>query len=169
MRDTLEPWTHMKQTRESVLLAIALLIVACRLSVAEDPVYPGATWPRQTPADAGLDIEQLDAFRDFVGGRGCIVGQGHMVYSWGDASRRGDVASAAKPWYAHFLFKAIEDGRIPSLDETIVRWEPRLNDINPDLDYKDRKITWRHCANQTSCYQLIEEPLASGAEAERVS
>ena len=25
---------------------------------------------------------------------------------------RGDVASAAKPWYSHFLFQALEDGKI---------------------------------------------------------
>ena len=139
-------------------IAIGVLIVWCRFSIADDAVYPGATWAEQTSAEAGLDAEQLNAFRNFVGGRGCIVRHGYMVYSWGDASRGGDVASAAKPWYAHFLFRAVEDGRIPSLDEKIVRWEPRLNDINPDLDYKDRDITWRHCANQTSCYQLIEKP-----------
>lgn len=141
-----------------ILFGIAALSASCGIAAADDPVYPGSSWAEQSPADAGLDVARLNQFRDFVGGRGCVVRHGYMVYTWGDAARRGDVASAAKPWYTHFLIKALEDGKIDSLDERIVRWEPRLNDINPDLDHKDRLITWRHCANQISCYQLVEKP-----------
>ncbi|MHC4542559.1 MAG: serine hydrolase domain-containing protein [Planctomycetota bacterium] len=81
-----------------------------------------------------------------------------MVYAWGDATRRRDVASAAKPVYSHFLFKALEEGKISSLDEHANKWESRLNEINKDLGYKDRGITWRHFANQISCYGLAEPP-----------
>lgn len=80
------------------------------------------------------------------------------MYSWGDPTRREDVASAAKPVYAHFLFQALEDGRIAGLDEAVVTWETRLRAINGALGYKDREITWRHLANQTSCYQVAERP-----------
>jgi hypothetical protein len=73
-------------------------------------------------------------------------------------AKRADVASASKPWYTHFLLKALEDGRIPSLDERLVRWEPRLEAINRQLGHKDRAITWRHVANQTSCYGVAEAP-----------
>jgi len=41
-----------------------------------------------------------------------------------------DVASACKPVFVHFLFKAIEEGRIPDLDAPVVRWEPRLKGLN---------------------------------------
>jgi len=121
-------------------------------------VFPGQTWATRTPAQVGMNIAKLKAFSTFVGGRGCVVRHGYMVYSWGDVGRRADVASACKPFYSHFLFKAIEDGKIQSVDQPVVRWEPRLGQINKDLGYKDRKIRWRDLANQTSCYQLVETP-----------
>jgi hypothetical protein len=68
------------------------------------------------------------------------------------------VASACKPFFSHFLFKALEDGRIPSLDEKVVKYEPRLGELNAALGHKDRDITWRHLATQTSCYQVSERP-----------
>jgi len=92
-------------------------------------VYPGVSWERRVPEDVGLSRAKLDAFRDIVGGRGCVVRHGYMVYTWGNVSKRGDIASAAKPWYSHFLFKALEDGKIPSLDQKVVEWEPLLNDL----------------------------------------
>ena len=82
-------------------------------------VYPGSTWETKTPAEVGMDAAKLDAFGDFVSGRGCVVRYGYMVYTWGDVSKRADVASAAKPWYSHFLFKALEEGKIASLDEKL--------------------------------------------------
>jgi len=121
-------------------------------------MYPGDTWERTSPSEAGLQEAGLDYLRQYLGGRGCVVRRGRMVYTWGDYRKRGDVASAAKPWYAHFLFKAVEEGRIPDLDEPVSRWEPRLNEINESLGGKDRAITWRHLANQTSCYGVREAP-----------
>jgi hypothetical protein len=56
---------------------------------------------------------------------------------WGDVSRRADVASACKPFFSHFLFRAVEDGKIESVDERAVRWEPRLKQINRELGFKD--------------------------------
>jgi CubicO group peptidase (beta-lactamase class C family) len=139
-----------------------MLVAVCALksvsALGDGAVFPGKTWATRTPAEVGLDAARLQAFSRFVGGRGCVARHGYLVYSWGDASRRADVASAAKPLYAHFLFQALEDGKIDSLDETVVRWEPRLKKINKDLDFKDAQITWRHFANQTSCYQLVETP-----------
>ena len=131
---------------------------AASSGVGIEPVYPGERWLRKRPEEVGLDRGKLDEFRDYVGGRGCVVRYGYLVYTWGDFTRRGDVASAAKPVYAHFLFKALELGKIPSLDERVVRYEPRLADLNPDLGYKDREITWRHLVTQTSCYGVTERP-----------
>jgi len=135
-------------------------LVTCHLATtsAAETVYPGKTWAAKTPAEVGLNAEGLKEFGRFVGGRGCVIRHGFMVYTWGDVGRRADVASAAKPLYSHFLFKAVEDGRIESLDEKVVRWESRLSEINGAIGHKDRAIAWRHMANQTSCYQLLEKP-----------
>jgi len=122
------------------------------------PVYPGTEWTTKRPEQAGLDVKKLKELSDYAGGFGCVVRHGYMVYTWGDAGRRNDVASAAKPLYAHFLFKAVEDGKISSFDEHVSKWEPRLNMINKNLGYKDSGITWRHFANQISCYGLAEAP-----------
>ena len=122
------------------------------------PVYPGKEWAIKTPEQVGMNVEKLKELSDYAGGFGCVVRHGYMVYTWGDASRRKDVASAAKPLYSHFLFKAIEDGKISSLNERVSKWEQRLNRINKNLGYKDRNIKWRHIGNQISCYGLAEAP-----------
>ncbi|MHB9006586.1 MAG: nucleoside hydrolase-like domain-containing protein [Limisphaerales bacterium] len=115
-------------------------------------------WPEADAADVGLDAARLRAFSEFVGGRGCVARHGRLVFSWGDTRKAGDVASAAKPVFSHFLFKAVEDGRIPSLEERVARWEPRLAALNESLGHKDAGITWRHLANQTSGYGVAERP-----------
>jgi CubicO group peptidase (beta-lactamase class C family) len=140
------------------LLIILFLDVAHIGAVETGPVYPGKEWATKKPEQVGLNVDKLRELADYSGGFGCVVWHGYMVYTWGDASRRKDVASAAKPLYAHFLFKAVEDGRIFSLDEPLYKWQPKLNHINKDLHYKDRGIRWRHCANQISCYGLTEAP-----------
>ena len=145
------------------MLLAGLFLYTCtsviKIWANETPsVYPGKEWTIKEPEEVGLDAENLREISDYAGGSGCIVRYGYMVYTWGDASRRRDIASAAKPFYTHFLFKALEDGKISGLYERVNTWEPRLNQINKDLGYKDRNITWRHLANQISCYGLVEAP-----------
>lgn len=143
------------------MLIVGLLICAGAAELRADQaeqVYPGKEWATRKPEQVGLDGKKLKELSDYAGGFGCVVRHGFMVYTWGDAGRRKDVASAAKPLYAHFLFKALEDAKISSLDERAAKWEPRLNEINKDLGCKDRNITWRHFANQISCYGLVEAP-----------
>ncbi|MCZ7599421.1 MAG: serine hydrolase [Gammaproteobacteria bacterium] len=122
---------------------LSALALACLL--------PAAPWPTATPEEVGLRPLALEAFSRYVGGRGCLVRHGRMVYTWGDATTPGDVASAAKPVYAHFLFKALEQGRIASVDGAVAALEPRLSGA-------DAGITWRHLATQTSCYGVAEAP-----------
>ncbi len=62
---------------------------------------------------------------------------------------------------SHFLLRALETGIVPDLDQPVVEWEPRLGGINAALGHKDRAITWRHLANQTSCYGVTESPGAA--------
>lgn len=133
-------------------------LVLCISGVASGAVYPGTEWATKAPGDVGLNAERLRAFSEYAGGFGCVVRHGCMVYAWGDPSRRMDVASAAKPLYTHFLLKAVAEGRIASVDQSVSEWEPRLREINADLDHKDARITWRHMANQISCYGLAERP-----------
>ena len=84
-----------------------------------EAVYPAREWATKSADEVGLDTGKLEAFSDYAGGLGCVVRHGYMAYTWGDASRRMDIASAVKPLYAHFLFKALQDGRIANLDEPV--------------------------------------------------
>lgn len=143
------------------LIALAAAASLAAIQTPPAPVFPGATWARATPAAVGLRAAKLDAFRDQVGGRGCIVRHGRLVYSYGDISTRADVASACKPWYVHFLLLLLGQGTLKTLDEPVHTWEPRLRDLNAGLEHKDRLITWRHLANQTSCYGVEERPGAA--------
>jgi CubicO group peptidase (beta-lactamase class C family) len=154
-----------RRYRVAVAVAAVLPVVGVllwpSLGLAEEgrgAVFPRASWDARAPADTGLDSARLDAFRDYVGGRGCVVRHGYMVYTWGDQALRHDVASAVKPVISHFLFTAIEEGRLSSLDEPVVKWESCLRELNPELGFKDRRITFRHMATQTSCYGVSEKP-----------
>lgn len=139
-----------------MIFRLLIVVLITLPALAEE--WPGAHWAVSTPAEAGLNAAGLDAMVAFVGGRGCVVRGGKMVYTWGDAAARGDVASAVKPWFSTFLFLAVEEGKIESLDTRLVTFEPRLGEINAALDHKDRQITFRHAANQVSCYGVAEVP-----------
>ena len=66
-------------------------------SRGNDVVFPEKHWEIRTPAQVGLDAAKLEKFAATVGGRGCIVKDGYMVYSWGDIKSKSDWASAMKP------------------------------------------------------------------------
>ena len=108
----------------------------------------------------GLNATKLDEFRAFLGpeSHGVVVRHGKLAYSWGEYTQRHDVASAVKPTFVHFLMLALERGYINSVDDPVVEWEPRLATLNAALGYKDRNITWRHMANQISCYEIEALP-----------
>src|SRR5262245_19247830 len=108
--------------------------VAASTPAKQKSAFPGATWEARTPEQAGLVAAQLDEVKNFVGGRGCVVRGGYLVYTWGDVTKRGDIASAAKPWYAHFLFKAVEEKLLPGVDARAVEFEPRLSSLKPELN-----------------------------------
>jgi CubicO group peptidase (beta-lactamase class C family) len=124
-------------------------------TVAPRAVFPGATWDVRTPAELGLDAAKLDALRDLVGGRGCVVWHGQLAYTWGDVKKSADVASAAKPVISTLLMRAVAEGRLKSVDDRVADVEPRLRDLNGG---KDSAITWRHLASQMSGYGLTERP-----------
>lgn len=119
---------------------------------------PAAPWPSANPAEVGMDPAALDAFSSHIGGHGCVARGGRLVHSWGEFDKPRDVASACKPVFTHLLLTAAAEGRVPSLDQPLAEWEPRLRELNPDLQFKDRGILWRHLIEQTSCYGLLEHP-----------
>ena len=129
--------------------------------VVPPAVLPGAAWATATPAYVGLDSTGLDALKALVGGRGMVVRYGYQAYAWGDIGTRADFASATKPVHTHMLLNAVQSGRIASLDDKVALFEPRLDEINAMLGYKDRDITWRHLANMISGYGLTEPPGAA--------
>jgi hypothetical protein len=122
---------------------------------------PAAAWTVVHPSAAGLDAGVLDSFSRAIGGRGVVVRGGRLVHMWGDFERRGDIASAAKPIYGFFLFKAIASGRLEGLDVRASTFVPELETLNPALGFKDRRITFRHFATQTSGYGVTEAPGAA--------
>jgi CubicO group peptidase (beta-lactamase class C family) len=132
----------------------AFLLLAASVP-ADGPVYPGAAWETRRPEEVGLARAKLDALRDLVGGRGCVVRHGYLVYSWGDPSKSGDIASAVKPVISTLLFLAVQDGKLKSVDDRVADFEPRLKSLNRG---KDAGITWRQLASQTSGYGLTEAP-----------
>ncbi|MBI1387650.1 MAG: serine hydrolase [bacterium] len=136
-----------------VLIAAMGALVLMTVASAFAGEFPAETWPVHTPEQAGLDSSALHKIAEYLGGRGFIARDGFQVFTWGDADRPGDVASAAKPFYSFFLLKALQDGLIPSLDQPVVEWEPRLAEIP-----HGEEITWRHLANQISCYGVEEAP-----------
>jgi CubicO group peptidase (beta-lactamase class C family) len=139
------------------VLAAALLAPALRAG-AVPTAFPGQTWETRPADELGMSPSELEGFWRFVGGRGCVARHGYLVQNWGDPTVRADVASAAHPLYGYFLFKALEEKKILSLDAPAATLEPRLKDLNAPLGRKDSRITWRHLATQTSCYGVQEEP-----------
>ena len=118
-------------------------------------IFPGRNWEMRSPEAAGLTKEKLEALSAWVGGRGCVVRHGCMVFTWGDPQISSDVASAFKPLLSTLLFMAVQEGKLSSVDDRVSDFEPRLQALN---DGKDAGITWRHLASQLSGYGLTEAP-----------
>ena len=119
-------------------------------------IYPGAAWETKSPGSVGLSEGKLKDLAQLVGGRGCVVRHGYMIYTWGDASRSSDVASAFKPVLSTLLFLQSRRASFPGADRAGKQFEPHLlKQLNQG---KDGGITWRHLASQTSGYGLVEAP-----------
>ncbi|NCA83454.1 MAG: class A beta-lactamase-related serine hydrolase [Opitutae bacterium] len=145
--------------------AVAALALACWGAAGglgrcfrDGPTVPGKHWETKAPEKAGFSGARLAEFSERAGGSGCVVHGGRIIHAWGDPAARNDAASSTKPMYAHLLFKAIESGRLGSLDERAATWLPALGELNAELGHKDRQITLRHLLGQTSGYGLAEKP-----------
>ena len=140
------------------LLFSILIFQILVLNSVDAQVYPGTTWQTKTTSEMGMDVNRLNELRDYVGGNGVVIRDGYLVYSWGSQSQRNDIASAVKPVYSHFLFEAVDSGLLTSIDQRINTFETCVNNINSNLNYKDRSITFKQLANQISCYGVRENP-----------
>jgi hypothetical protein len=144
-----------------IVVGFAFILSSISLDIAgaqSQPVFPGETWDVKTPEEVGLDSEKLSQMESYLEGWGALIRHGYLVYSWGEISSRVDIASAAKPFYSHFLFNAIEKGQLSGYGEKVSLFEPCLNSINATLGYKDQEITFGQMANQISAYGVAEEP-----------
>ncbi len=122
--------------------------------------FPGVSWTEQSPQELGLDPAPLAALGSLVGGSGCLVRKGYLVYEWGDTYAHGDIFSAAKPVISSLLLLAVQERKLPSVDSRVADVVPALSTLNGG---KDRAMTWRHLASMTSGYGLSEPPGAAFA------
>ena len=110
------------------------------------------------PEKLGMISAKLDELEREISGFGCVTRNGYVVRDWGHPNTPVYQGSAVKPVIAFFVWKAVQDGLIPSLDAPVSDFEPALNAINPQLGHKDARITWRQMIQQTACYGQTEEP-----------
>jgi CubicO group peptidase (beta-lactamase class C family) len=140
-------------------LALGFVLLGGANVLAAGPaVYPGKHWETRDPEAVGLSREKLIALTNLAGGRGCVVRHGCLVFTWGDASKSAEVASALKPVVSTLLFLAIQEGRLAGVDSRVSDFDPRLLSL---ADGKNAAITWRQLASQTSGYGLSEPPGAA--------
>ena len=138
-----------------ILVVLSLLhLILFESSVC---VFPDQNWATRTAREVGLNGTKLAEIAKY-GGSGCIIRYGYHIYGWGNDSLANDVASAAKPVYSYFLLSALQNQLIPSLNQKIKEWQPKITTINQNLSYKDSNITWHHMANQISCYEVSDIP-----------
>src|SRR5262249_47007663 len=139
-RSVCQPASSLRRTTMRLLLLLSLVLgtlvsMANPLTAAEAvPVFPGAAWATRSPEQVGRDPAKLNARVGVVGGRGCVVRHGYLVYTWGDPAKSSDVASAVKPVLTTLLLMAIQDGKLKSADDRVADFEPRLRDLNGGKD-----------------------------------
>ena len=152
-------WRKAWRLAAVVLVAAGLAVAVVDAGLARrGPTFPGKHWGRISPRHAGFSREKLVELAWKAGGAGCLVKGGRMVFEWGDTAAVNDAASSAKHFYTYLAFKAVEEGRLASLDDFAVDWMPELGELNEGLGYKDRGITFHHLLSQTSGYGLEEKP-----------
>lgn len=145
-------------------------------------VYPGETWERVAPVDAGFDPEKLDAVKRWLdarvieepyrdhGYRVVIVRGGRVVAEWtrdAAADARLRIASAAKSLYSCMLGIAVAEGMIGSADDRAFDYYPEFMDVPEGTGpkpgryafEKDRDLTFRQLICNVSGYMKPgEEP-----------
>lgn len=130
---------------------VVLCIFAGVGATAAETVFPKESWNVRLPDELGLNPEKLETFANRVGGDGCIIKDGWLVFRWGNWTGHKDWASAAKPVLSTLLLFAVNEGKLPSVDAKVASagWP---------LSEKDSAMTFRNLANMTSGYARGESP-----------
>ena len=124
-----------------------VLLAAIQILPASDLYFPPPgqgldVQSRKTPAQAGLDPGIIAALKG-SGDRWALWRNGHLIHVEGDFNHRQDVWSNRKTWHAMTVAAAVQQGRIPSLDQSLAVWNAGLRDRYAD-------VTWRHVITQSS-------------------
>lgn len=142
-------------TRIGLILSLVFSFGLILNSSMSSAVFPQKEWIHRSPSEMNIDESRLAKLAKLIGGNGCVVRSGYLVYTWGDVGKSADVASAFKPVLTTLLFIALQNGLIESIHEPISKYQPALLTLN---NGKDAKISWYHLANQISGYGLNEPP-----------
>jgi len=123
------------------------LLLAWSLTLSAQLYFPPAgeglgAQSRRSPRQAGFDEAVLQRLED-VAPRWALWRDGHLVHVKGDFNKTEEVASNRKTWHALAVGAALEQGKIPSLDQRISVW-------NQELTGKDVGATWRHVITQSA-------------------
>jgi hypothetical protein len=117
---------------------------------------PGAAIENHDPREAeevGLDPAVIRQLNDFIAAnpytrstarpRWALWRHGRLVHVEGDFHSTVDVASVRKTWHAMIVGAAIQQGKIPSLDQKLSEWLRELRGKHADA-------TWRHVITQSA-------------------
>ena len=64
-------------------LFIGSLLTFCSHGESETPsIFPAVEWRTSSPAEVGLDSQVLDQIAEYLGGQGCLIRHGMLVYGW---------------------------------------------------------------------------------------
>ncbi len=131
-------------------LALLLpLLCSVPLAAAEKLYFPppGETQDQQnrwTPKQAGFDGSLIKALEDArLAERWALWRYGHLIHVHGDFNQASDVASNRKTWHALAVGAALQQGKIPSIDQKVSVW-------NKELTGKHADATWRHVITQSA-------------------
>ena len=94
--------------------------------------------------DVGLESEVVSKLNSQIpSGRWALWRHGYLIHVEGDFNQITEVKSLRKTWHALTVGAALQQERVPSLDQKISLWCEGLTG-------KHAKATWRHVITQTS-------------------
>ncbi|MFZ5832137.1 MAG: serine hydrolase [Planctomycetota bacterium] len=112
---------------------------------------------RRSPTELGLEEGIVPSLRQLMHdepyrrgsrnypARWALWRHGYLVHVEGDFLRKADVASLRKTWHAMTVGAAIRQGKIPSLDEPISKYQTELKGHDADA-------TWWHVLTQSAAF-----------------
>lgn len=98
---------------------------------------------RRAPSEVGMDDSFVAGIKPFVTGRWALWRDGYLVHVQGDFNQKMDVASLRKTLHALIVGAAIQQGRIPGLDQKVSAWVSGFPGRHADA-------TWWNVITQTS-------------------